>query len=268
MYNQSTIIEDKTANIKNQILTKLKTIEQDHNVTILLAIESGSRAWGFPSEDSDYDVRFIYVHKPHWYLSIFKKRDVIEIPVDPVLDINGWDLKKALKLLRKSNPALMEWLTSPMVYLVNEPLLAPLKQLAKTAFIPESSCHHYLSMAKANIAKAEKSDQVRIKTYLYAIRPILCCRWVIDNDTQPPMLFHDVLNIYLPDGEVRAEIDKLLEIKTSSAESDTVNRLPNIETWLENQIQELEEKIPKSPKVIEIEKFDNAFRQILEMIEG
>ena len=233
----------------------------------MLAIESGSRAWGFPSEDSDYDVRFIYVHKPQWYMSVFKKRDVIEIPVDPVLDINGWDLKKALKLLRKSNPALMEWLSSPVVYSINESLLAPLKQLAKTAFIPESSCHHYLSIAKANIAKAEKSDKVRIKTYLYAIRPVLCCRWVIDNDKQPPMLFHEVLDIYLPDGEVRAEIDELLKIKTSTSESDTVDRQPNIEAWLANQIQELEAKIPKSPKVIEVEKFDHAFRQILGMVE-
>ena len=253
--------------IQDEILNALKRIEKEHDVTILLAIESGSRSWGFPSEDSDYDVRFIYVHKPQWYLSVSKKRDVIELPVGPVLDINGWDLKKSLNLLRKSNPALMEWLTSPIVYLINEPLLAPLKELSKTAFIPESSCHHYLSIAKANMAKAEKSDTVRIKTYLYAIRPVLCCRWVIDNDTQPPMLFHDVLNIYLPEGDVREAIDKLLKIKMSSAESDTIDRQPIIETWLADQIQKLEKKIPKSPKVLAVDKFDNVFRQILGMLE-
>ena len=232
-----------------------------------MAIESGSRAWGFPSKDSDYDVRFIYVHNnPKWYLSLFKKRDVIELPVGPVLDINGWDLKKALKLLRKSNPALMEWLNSPIVYLINEALLAPLKQLSKTAFIPESSCHHYLSMAKANIAKAEKSGEVRIKTYLYALRPVLCCRWVIDVGTQPPMLYQDLLDTYIPDGEVREEIDHLLEIKQNTDESDIVNRQPNIERWLGDQIPALEKVISKSPGVVAADEFDEVFRRVLGMV--
>ena len=233
----------------------------------MLAIESGSRAWGFPSKDSDYDVRFIYVHNdPQWYLSLFKKRDVIELPVGPVLDINGWDLKKALKLLRKSNPALMEWLNSPIVYLINEDLLAPLVQLSKTAFIPESSCHHYLSMAKANIGKFDKSEKVRIKTYLYALRPVLCCRWVIDVGTQPPMLYQDLLNAYLSDGDVREEIDHLLEIKNNTNESDIVVRQPNIERWLGNQISVLDKEIPKSPGVVAAEVFDEVFRRVLGMV--
>ncbi|MED1919930.1 nucleotidyltransferase domain-containing protein, partial [Bacillus thuringiensis] len=99
------------------ILEKLKEIEQAHDLKVLFAVESGSRAWGFPSKDSDYDVRFVYVKKPEWYLSIDDKRDVVEEPINDLLDINGWDIRKALKLFRKSNPPLQEWLVSDIVYL-------------------------------------------------------------------------------------------------------------------------------------------------------
>ncbi len=103
--------------MENKIKIQLKKIEREHKVKILYAIESGSRVWGFASQDSDFDVRFIYVHHKDWYLSIESKRDVIEMPLEGDLDINGWDLTKALGLFRKSNPPLYEWLQSPIVYL-------------------------------------------------------------------------------------------------------------------------------------------------------
>ena len=103
-------------NMKEKITKKLSIIEKEYNVKIIYACESGSRAWGFESQDSDYDVRFIYFHDLNWYLSVEDRRDVIEKPADGVFDINGWDLRKTLKLLRKSNPPLLEWLQSPIVY--------------------------------------------------------------------------------------------------------------------------------------------------------
>ena len=103
--------------MKSRILSHLREIETTENVRIVYACESGSRAWGFPSADSDYDVRFLYVHPLEWYLSVDVKRDVIERPLQGGLDISGWDLKKALQLFRKSNPPLLEWLGSPIVYL-------------------------------------------------------------------------------------------------------------------------------------------------------
>lgn len=107
--------------MKEEILKAIQQIEIDYEVKVLFACESGSRAWGFPSKDSDYDVRFIYVHKPEYYLSIDpvgvgKKRDVIELPINNLLDVTGWELTKALKLFRKSNPPLLEWLRSGIVY--------------------------------------------------------------------------------------------------------------------------------------------------------
>ncbi|MBS4161445.1 nucleotidyltransferase domain-containing protein, partial [Klebsiella pneumoniae] len=102
--------------MNQRINEELANIENMNHVKILFAVESGSRAWGFPSQDSDYDVRFIYVHQKDWYLSIDEKRDVIERPIHESLDISGWELTKALRLFRKSNPPLLEWLSSEMVY--------------------------------------------------------------------------------------------------------------------------------------------------------
>jgi predicted nucleotidyltransferase len=132
------------------ISSQLKMIEESYQVRILYALESGSRAWGFASLDSDYDVRFLYVHPVEWYLSIRDQRDVIEIPITDSLDINGWDLKKALKLFCKSNSPLLEWLRSPIVYRDVEGLAESLRNLIPTCFSPKNGMYHYLHMAKGN----------------------------------------------------------------------------------------------------------------------
>src|SRR5450755_2879949 len=90
------------------IKQKLYELETNQNIRILYACESGSRAWGFPSPDSDFDVRFIYARTTNDYLSIHEIKDVIDLPVNEVLDIGGWDIKKALKLFLKSNAPLYE----------------------------------------------------------------------------------------------------------------------------------------------------------------
>ncbi len=128
--------------METQIQNAREEIEANFRVKVLFACESGSRAWGFPSEDSDYDVRFLYVHRPEWYLCVFPGRDVIEQPVSDLLDVSGWSLKKALELLRKSNPALQEWLSCPIVYRERPDALQPLRDLADRTFNPLASCHH------------------------------------------------------------------------------------------------------------------------------
>ncbi len=251
--------------MKQQIIDKLNNIEDEHDVKIILAVESGSRAWGFPSVDSDYDVRFIYLRNCDDYLTVFEPRDVIEIPVDEVFDINGWDIKKALQLLYKSNPTLIEWLNSPIVYKVADDLLAPLKGLSVRAILPETTCRHYLSMASGHVSKFGLKDMVRIKTYLYSLRPTLCCRWVIDRQTQPPMLYNDLLDEYLPDGPVRMEVDRLLKIKSDSNESDITQRSDIIENYLKEVLPQLEEAIPKKQKRLDYAEFNDTFRDILQL---
>ena len=136
--------------MKDIIKAELKRIEEEHEIKILLAIESGSRGWGFASTDSDYDIRFIYIHRPEWYLSIDEKRDVIEYPVNNLLDISGWDIRKTLKLFRKSNPPILEWLQSPVIYIERADFAENLRKLTTEFFSPKSCMYHYLNMASGN----------------------------------------------------------------------------------------------------------------------
>lgn len=179
------------------ISSELQELESSENVRILFAIESGSHTWGFASPDSDYDVRIVYARNPKWYLRLDNQKGVIEWKLDDVLDINGWDIKKALRLMRGSNPSLLEWLSSPIFYrpLVDERV----SDLADRSFDPIKSCHHYLSMARGNVREHLESETVKMKKYLYVIRPILAARHVLAKRTQPPMLFEDLVGEYLDD---------------------------------------------------------------------
>jgi uncharacterized protein len=254
--------------VEKEIQAELDAIEREHDVKILLACESGSRAWGFPSQDSDFDVRFLCAHTRDWYLSVFEKRDVIEKPVSGLLDISGWDIRKALQLLRKSNPALMEWLTSPLVYRSNPRALAPLLDLAEQAFRPMASCHHYISMAKGHVARFEGKDHIRVKVYLYTLRPILCCRWVIECGSQPPMLFRELLERFLPSGEVREVVDHLVALKSQSNETDTVPRSAVLEDHMREQLATVERQMPSPDPPPPMAVFDETFREILNRAES
>ena len=249
--------------MEQRIIQELNTIEKKHGVRIILASESGSRAWGFPSTDSDYDVRFIYVNKPDWYLTIGKKRDVIELPVDAMLDINGWDLKKALQLMRKSNSPLLEWLSSPMKYLVLPQAYEKLSALSKLAFLPETSCHHYLSMAKKSVAKLNGERKAKLKTYMYAIRPMLCCQWIIRHLSQPPMHISDLLTALDVDKPFKERVNELIEIKKRHSETYRLERSEFLDRYINNKIATLQEQIPKNPPGPGLDLFDDVFRETI-----
>ena len=252
--------------MKNRILKELDNIEQSHGVKIIYACESGSRAWGFASRDSDYDVRFIYAHPNDWYLSIAEKKDVIEIPVNEELDVSGWDIRKSLRLLRKSNSPLLEWLSSPIVYTKVEAAVRPFYGLSKRAFLPESSCHHYLSMARSSIAKFQDERDVRIKSYLYAVRTLLCCKWIIEHMSQPPMRIQNLLKEYLPTGKIRDFVDRLIELKGNDAESTRIGRSSHFEAYMNEEFSSLDARIPKNPDKIPVKEFDSVFKDILVQI--
>jgi predicted nucleotidyltransferase len=253
--------------MKSRILKELNEIEINNDVKVIYACESGSRAWGFASEDSDYDVRFIYVHSKDWYLTIADKRDVIEIPFNRTLDINGWDIRKSLKLLRKSNSPLFEWLSSPIKYRNIRSAMDAFVELSTDAFLPETSCHHYLSMARNIIDNFKEEEEVRVKSYLYSLRTILCCRWVVRRLNQPPMKIQDLLNEFLPSGELRELVDRLIDLKIKGAESASINRHLIFEAYLESQLSFVETKIPKNPKKVPIDRFDSVFQKILSEIK-
>ena len=179
--------------MKELIIRKLKEIEETEDVRILHAVESGSRAWGFPSPDSDYDVRFIYVRKPEFYLKLEKTRDVIEFPINDMLDINGWDLNKTLRLLHGSNPTLFEWNASPIIYKTTAQWQR-ISHIINSYFVEKSGLYHYLSTAKSNYREYLKGETVRLKKYFYVLRPLLACKWIFAEGTPPPMLFKDLMD--------------------------------------------------------------------------
>ena len=168
------VSDDMRANVKEN----LGALERQHQVKVLFACESGSRGWGFASPDSDYDVRFIYVHRLPWYLTVAPGRDVIELPISGELDVNGWDLRKALALLRESNPTLLEWLGSPIVYREDAGAMTRFRMLAQDVFSNAKGWHHYASMAKKNFREHLQAEEVRYKKYLYVLRPLLAARWI------------------------------------------------------------------------------------------
>ena len=174
------------------IRKKLKEIEQREGCRILLAVESGSRAWGFASPDSDYDVRFIYVRPKESYLRLDRVRDVIEVPISGDLDINGWGIDKTLKLLHKSNPTVFEWFSSPIIYRTSE-FAERFKPIMRKYFSSKSGLWHYLHMAEGNYREFLHGDMVKAKKYFYVLRPILACLWILEKGTPPPMQFVELM---------------------------------------------------------------------------
>jgi uncharacterized protein len=221
---------------------KIAQIEQDYQIKIILAIESGSRAWGFESIDSDYDVRFIYKNNPDWYIQVLPKRDVIELPINAIDDYSGWDIKKSLILLNKSNPVLFEWLKSPIIYKKNDRDLNLLLDAANKYFNPISSIYHYLSMAKTNFREYLKSDLVRSKKYFYALRPILSCIWIENNNETPPIEF-DILVKQITDKKLLDEINSLLVRKKSGIELGEEKRIDCINSFIESNIIKFEKSV-------------------------
>jgi len=237
--------------MREQILAALKEIEAELSVSILFACESGSRAWGFASQDSDYDVRFVYAHGRDWYLTIDEKRDVIERQLPGDLDVSGWELRKALRLFRKSNPPMLEWLRSPIVYRQDPEFLAKMKGVPwepaiatanEWGFSPHRCYRHYISMARGNVRNYFDGDLVPLKKYLYVLRPILACRWIEQRLTPPPVAFSDLVDAVVDDTFLRNAINELVRRKATSGELGTGPKIRVIDDFVEREMARLAEK--------------------------
>ncbi len=208
--------------MRERVLEELTRIEREHDVRILLAVESGSRAWGFASPDSDYDIRFVYAHDRDWYLSIFENRDVIEEMLPDRLDINGWDLRKSLRLFSKCNFALNEWLGSPIVYSEVPGFRDRLIEMIPRYFNPIKAMHHYRSMAARALTEHLADGQIAIKKLFYVLRPLFACRWIRHTATQPPTEFE---KLTIPSWITAAEkqwIADLLKQKSVAIEAQSI----------------------------------------------
>ncbi len=212
-----------------KIKSILTNIQLKNNIKILYACETGSRAWGFPSPDSDFDVRFIYMHKRDWYLSLSKVKDTIE-HMDGDLDITGWDLKKCLTLLKKSNVPLIERFQSPIEYYAQPGFREEFKELITAYYSPTAVFFHHHSLAKKFWEDIKDADQVKLKNWFYLVRSLLSCNWIIEDKSVLPMHFEGLLK-YTEEG-MKAELRELVELKATVGEKYLHPRDERLNKWI------------------------------------
>ena len=257
--------------IKKEIFTKIKklllNLEKEEDVKILYACESGSRAWGFPSTDSDYDIRFIYIRKPQWYLAIEEGRDVIEREIVDEIDLNGWDLKKTLKLYRKSNPPLLEWLGSPIKYMEQYSTIQRLRELLPQFYSPVSCMYHYLHMAEGNIREYLKGEQVWLKKYFYVLRPLLACIWIEKSLGPVPTEFMVLVDKLIFDNNLKSAILRLIKDKQEGKELSYGKKITVISDFIEKEIARFKNYKSKiKPHAPDTKLLNKIFRDSLEEV--
>ena len=221
--------------MRELILSELDKIEQHCGVRILHAVESGSRAWGFASPDSDYDIRFVYVRPAADYLRLDEPKDVIEWKLDEVLDINGWDLKKAMKQFARGNATLYEWSYSPVVYKSTDEW-DQIRETAEAYFSEKAAVHHYYGTAMSTYAGYLTEELVRYKKYFYALRPLLAAIWIEQTHRIPPVLFSELTKMEL-EPELRVAIEDLLERKKVTTEGEKNPHIPVIIDFIRDELK-------------------------------
>jgi predicted nucleotidyltransferase len=230
--------------MEESITEKLKLIETERNIRVLYAVESGSRAWGFASPDSDYDVRFIYVRPLREYLRLDKAPDAMEYELNDVMDVCGWDLDKTFRLFYKSNPTLFEWLGSPIIYKTTDEFEKH-RGLFAEYYQRKHGLYHYYSMAKKNYLSNFKNDLVKLKKYFYVIRPLLACKWILEIGTPPPVLFADLAEVVL-DAELKPAMDNLLMRKAVADEGEKLMKIALWDRWIESRLRTYDRAIPNA----------------------
>ena len=240
----------------------LTELERREGVRVLLAVESGSRAWGFASRDSDYDVRFLYVRPVADYLSVLPPRDVIEQPIDDALDLGGWDLRKALSLIVRSNAVVLEWLGSPVVYRRDQAVAAELTTLAQAAAHLPALAYHYDRLARGAWTTGT-GDPIRLKSYLYALRPALALLWLRQRGAPPPMDLPALLvGITLPQTVTR-EIEHLQRRKADATEADVTDRQSVLEDFLSEVLHTPEPRPAAWDRTGTLGKANSLFRRLV-----
>lgn len=219
-----------------EVMRRLADISRAHDVRLLLAVESGSRAWGFHSPDSDFDARFLYVRSEDAYLSLEQPRDVIETPIEGLYDVNGWDLSKALRLMIKGNSVVQEWLASPLVYLTAPGFVEALMPVARAWRSAYADAHHYYGLLSSQRSRhIEGRSQVNLKKYFYVVRPAIALQWLRERADAPPMDLPSLLaGVSLP-RDAAAALERLRDAKRSSAEVGEGARIAALDAYIEEQ---------------------------------
>jgi hypothetical protein len=263
-------IYDINPQVSSEIQGELLRIAEDNNIRILYACESGSRGWGFSSPDSDYDVRFIYLHPTSWYLSILPQDDGMDLFIDKELDINGWDIRKVLRLLIKSNVTPFEWLQSPIVYQADEDFKAALWSLSQHFFQARPSIQQYLGLASNSMRKGLLNDtEINIKKYFHVLRPLLAAIWIAEHKTAAPMTFSDLVPALQSFPHIEGIVMELWEQKLQLNEKDTIKQIPELNDFIQREINKchsLAENIEET--AVRTDMLDAFFRMVIQTYNG
>lgn len=227
-----------------KIKEALKDIEHKKKIRILFASETGSRAWGFPSPDSDFDVRFVYMHERDWYLSLSQRKDSIEF-MSGELDITGWDLQKCLTLLKKSNAPLIERFNSPVIYQEEENFRMSFNDLIREYYSPTAVFFHHFSLAKKFREEMEDRPEIKLKSYFYMIRSLLSCKWISQEAAVVPMNIGELMKNITP--EQKNGLGELIRLKSQVDEKYLHRRTPEMDAWMQEWFvlaESVEGKLP------------------------
>lgn len=250
--------------MNEQILKHLADIEEKYAVKVLFAVESGSRAWGFPSPDSDYDVRFIYIRRKETYLSIDEYKDTIEYLQDEVMDINGWDIRKCLQLLKKSNATIFEWLQSPIVYYNNPTFVSEMWALSTIYFSSNHTFNHYRGIATGSYKSNILEGKIKLKKLFYIIRPLLATKWIIEQQTIPPMATGALLKT-LENATLVSTINELIAIKSTAEESYLHEIDDTIITFIEQEFLAIKDySFSEENRNIDSKRINEYYRHLIE----
>ena len=255
--------KEYTGSIEELVGRKLKEIEERENIRVLHAAESGSRAWGIASPDSDYDVRFVYVRPMDFYLKLQDKKDFIDWELNQVLDINGWDITKALQHFYKSNATLYEWGNSPVIYKTT-PQWEKIMKLAEEYFSSKSVMYHYYGTARKNYEAYLMEDMVKYKKYFYVLRPILACKWIEKKKCPPPVLFQTLAEEIL-EKEMKPAVDRLVEAKLQMTESEKRGKIQELNDYIQEKLEYYQALLSEMPedRNKDWEPLNRSFRELL-----
>jgi hypothetical protein len=259
------MIDEIPLNIRQEIEDRLAKIEAVEDVRFLWVVESGSRAWGFPSPDSDYDVRFVYIRRRDWYLQLVPGRDVIEQPIVDDIDLNGWDIRKTLGLLLKSNAVVSEWLLSPIRYRPDHPAATTFATLADGLFDPRGTAHHYANLGRHAAERwLDGHEGVRVKKYFYALRPALAIRALRRNPGRRPAMNLQELMV---EAEVPAAlagvIDELVAVKRQTREQGLIDRIPELDALIRDELSRASEVPERLPTTAALEAANAFFLELV-----
>lgn len=243
------------------IYNELQDIENRYDIKILFSCESGSRAWGFPSPDSDYDIRFVYVHSKEYYLSVFKKADHIGLPINNELDIYGWDLSKVLQLMGKSNTTPFEWLQSPIFYKEDSLFQKELWNLCQSYFCARTNTHHYLGIARGAMESMD-GNHIKIKKLFYILRPLLSALWCVEKQTIAPMTIFPLMKL-LPE-DLSRKVNDLIELKSAAEEGYMIEVDASLQQWMNETYRYCTEKSGLlDKKIFDLSLADHFFRRVI-----